>query len=74
MTITQALIRAHALAGSPSQTWIAERLGVRPPSVSRWLNGDQIPSAGRVLQMARLLGARITESEVGSGDYWVERL
>lgn len=48
--------RIRAARGLRSQADIADALGVRPQSVSRWENGSALPSPALQPHVARVLG------------------
>lgn len=42
-----------------SQTTLAWQIGVKPPQVSRWRNGDEPPKVASLLKIARALGTSV---------------
>lgn len=51
-----ALLRAATDEDPRGQSGVAERLGVRQHTVSRWCSGSQVPGLEHVPELARLLG------------------
>lgn len=55
MTIGDRIRMARESVGM-TQAELAERLGVEPPSVSRWESGGYSPRPSRLAEMAKILG------------------
>jgi transcriptional regulator with XRE-family HTH domain len=51
-----ALLKDLMRENGKSQAWVAKKMGVKPATVSGWVNADYEPSPERFEDLARLLG------------------
>lgn len=52
----QAQIKAWFRTEGRKQTWMAEKVGVDGPVISRWLNGHRVPTKKYRKELAKITG------------------
>lgn len=70
MTPSEAVAKAADVLGNPSQ--LARRLGVKPPTVYQWVNGERPVPAKRAVQIEGLTGGQISRRDLCPDFPWDE--
>lgn len=72
-TSSEAVLRASKTLGGHAA--LARALGVKPPTVQQWVNGERPVPPGRCVSIERLTSGNVTRQELRPDDwkdYWPE--
>ncbi|MBN3851970.1 helix-turn-helix domain-containing protein [Paraburkholderia sp. Ac-20340] len=72
-TYTEAVLRASKLIGGNAA--LARAIGVKPPTVQQWVNGERKVPPSRCVAIERLTGGDVTRKDLRPTDwaeYWPE--
>ncbi len=66
MTLEGLLVKAHGEKRG-AQLWLAQRMGVSQPLVSKWVSGREKPGEERMAKLAKVLGVGVKDVEACFG-------